>query len=89
MSESQLYYQRLIGILFYKNKVALRLPLAIGYTHSIAEAEWICEKNERKYADLQFDGYKPKYLKYCCNPENLVTLHTWLDKIPGHTVYKS
>ena len=79
MSDNHLYYQRLIGILFYKNKI-------VGYTHSIAEAEWICEKNERKYADLQFDGYKPKYLKYCCNPENLVTLHTWLDKIPGHTV---
>lgn len=30
MSESQLYYMGLIGILFYKNKV-------IGYTNSIAE----------------------------------------------------
>lgn len=79
MSESQLYYMGLIGILFYKNKI-------IGYTNSIAEAEWICENNEKKYADLQFDVYKKKYLKYCCNPENLVTLHTWLDKIPGHTV---
>jgi hypothetical protein len=78
MLDDHLYYQRLIGILFYKNKV-------IGYTHSIAEAEWICEKNEREYS-LQFDGYKSKYLKYCCNPDNLVTLHTWLDKIPEHTV---
>jgi hypothetical protein len=68
------YYPEQIGIMFYKNKV-------MGYTNSTLEAEEICDKYERTYPDIQWDFYKEKYKKYCLNPENLVTINDFFEKI--------
>ena len=44
-------------------------------------SEEICVQYERTYPDIQWDFYKEKYKKYCLNPENLVTINDFFEKL--------